>query len=91
VEAYSQTLSVRPKQACYENSVMNKASTLSSSKNNYPYKFNFAHSATNIVICTCDILTLASISTTRSPDYIVHFSVSRHMTGTAESFFSILV
>ena len=55
------------------------ASTSSSSRGDFT---SFAHSSTG----TCNTLALASISTTRSPDWIIDSSVSRHVTGAAKKF-----
>jgi hypothetical protein len=84
VEAYSQALRVGQKQAGYGKSVIYQTPTSSSSRDNYAYKFNFAHS----VIGTCDTLALASIPTTRSSDWIVDSGTSRHVTGAAGEFSS---
>jgi hypothetical protein len=61
--------------------VLDDASTSASSRGNIA---SFAHSATNI----CDTLALTSISTTRSPDWIVDSDASRHVTGAAREFSS---
>jgi hypothetical protein len=84
VEAYSQALRARQKQACYEKSVVDETSTSSLFRGNYAYKSDFAHSATG----TCDTLALTSIPTIRSSDWIVDSGASRHMTGAAGEFCS---
>jgi hypothetical protein len=84
VEAYSQALRAGQKQTCYGKSVVDETSTSSSSRGNYAYKSDFAHSATS----TCDTLALASIPTTRSSDWIVNFGASCHVTGAAGKFSS---
>jgi hypothetical protein len=61
--------------------VLNDASTSASTRGNIA---SFAHSTTG----TCDTLALASISTSRSPDWIMDFGASRHMTGVAREFSS---
>jgi hypothetical protein len=61
--------------------VLDDASTSASTRSNIA---SFAHSATR----TCDTLALASISTSRSPDWIVDFGASRHVTGAAREFSS---
>jgi Zinc knuckle len=61
--------------------VLDDASTSASSRGNIA---SFAHSATGI----CDTLALASISTTRSPDWIVDSGASRHVTGATREFSS---
>jgi hypothetical protein len=82
VEAYSQALKAEQKQAGYEKSVVDETSTSSSSRGNYAYKSDFAHSATGI----CDTLALASIPITSSSDWIVDSGASRHVTGAAGEF-----
>jgi hypothetical protein len=72
------------KQTGYGKSVIDETSTSSSSRGNYAYKSDFAHSATS----TCDILVLASIPTTRSSDWIVNSGASRHVTGAVGEFSS---
>jgi hypothetical protein len=84
VEAYSQALRTGQKQVGYGKSVADETSTSSSSKGNYAYKSDFAHSA----IGTCDTLALASIPITRSSDWIVNSGVSRHVIGAAGEFSS---
>jgi hypothetical protein len=64
--------------------VVDETSTSSSSKGNYAYKSDFAHSATG----TYDTLALASIPTTRSSDWIVDSGASRHVTGVVGEFSS---
>ena len=61
--------------------VIDGASTSSSSRGNIA---SFAHSATG----TCDTRALASISTTRSPEWIIDSGASRHVTGAAGEFSS---
>jgi hypothetical protein len=61
--------------------VLDDASTSASTRANIA---SFAHSATG----TCDTLALASISTSRSPDWIVDSGASRHVTGAAREFSS---
>jgi hypothetical protein len=61
--------------------VLDDASTSASTRGNIA---SFAHSATG----TCDTLALASISTSRSPDWIVDSGASRHVTGAAREFSS---
>jgi hypothetical protein len=61
--------------------VLDDASTSASSRGNIA---SFAHSATNIG----DTLALASISTTRSPDWMLDSGASRHVTGVAREFSS---
>jgi hypothetical protein len=82
VEAYSQALRAEQRQAGYRKSVVDEASTSSSFRDNYAYKSNFVHSATD----TCDTLALASIPTTRSPYWIVDYGASCHVTDAAEEF-----
>jgi hypothetical protein len=60
---------------------LDDASTSSSSRGNIAC---FAHSASGIG----DTLALASISTTRAPDWIVDSGASRHVTGAAREFSS---
>jgi Retrotransposon gag protein len=69
------------KAASEEKRVLDDASTSASSRGNIA---SFTHSAIGI----CDTLALASISTTRSPDWIVDYGASRHVTGAAREFSS---
>jgi Zinc knuckle len=61
--------------------VLDDASTSASSRGNIA---SFAHSATDI----CDTFDFVSISTTRSPDWIVDSGASRYVTGVAREFSS---
>jgi hypothetical protein len=64
--------------------VVHEASTSSSSRGNYVYKSDFAHSA----IGTYDALALASITIIRPSDWIVDSGAFRHVTGAAGEFSS---
>jgi hypothetical protein len=66
--------------------VVDKASTSSRSGDNYAYKSDFSHSATPTG--TCDTLTLVSISSTRSSDWIVDSGASRHVISAVGEFSS---
>jgi hypothetical protein len=68
VEVYSQALREGQKQAGYENSMIDGASTSSSFRGNYAYKSDFVHLATGTATGNCDTHALASIPTTRSLD-----------------------
>ncbi|XP_078152938.1 uncharacterized protein LOC144548118 [Carex rostrata] len=80
LEAYSQALRDRQKLTGDRKSVRDDASTSFSARG------NFASRALSTT-CSCDTLALASILT-RSPDWIVDSSASRHVTGAAGEFSS---
>ena len=81
VEAYSQGLRDRQKLMGDVKSMRDDASTSTGSRGNFAY---FAQTATG----THDTRALVSISTTRSPDWIVDSGASRHVTGTVGEFSS---
>ncbi|XP_078162734.1 uncharacterized protein LOC144557937 [Carex rostrata] len=81
VEAYSQGLRSKQKLTCDGKSVRDDASTSTSSRGNFA---SLAHTATG----THDTFALASIPTTRSPDWIVDSGASRHVTGAVGEFSS---
>jgi Zinc knuckle len=78
---FLEMLKRKQKAASEGNRVLDDASTSASTRGNIT---SFTHSA----ISTCDILALASISTSRSPDWIVDSGASRHVTGAAREFSS---
>ncbi|XP_078158748.1 uncharacterized protein LOC144554299 [Carex rostrata] len=79
VEAYSQGLRSKQKLTCDGESVRDDASTSTSSRGNFA---SLAHTATG----THDTFALASIPTTRSPDWIVDSGASRHVPGAVGEF-----
>jgi hypothetical protein len=78
---FLEMLKRKQKAASEGKNVLDDVSTSVSSRGNI---VSFAHSATGI----CDTLALASISITRSLDWIVDSGASRHVTGATREFLS---